>query len=92
MGMESWLGNCHLVRGWEDSQESYNVQVAVFCDGRDGFEKLLRTHIHPQGYRLLWAEEVLSATGWGSASMAMMEPQPALPGPCIPSTVLSLGP
>ena len=64
MGMESWLGNCHLVRGWEDSQESYNVQVAVFCNGRDGFEKLLRTHIQPQGYRLLWAEEVLSATSW----------------------------
>ena len=64
MGIEPWLGACHLVKGWGARQENYNVQVAVFCDGRDTFEKLLRTHIQPQGYRLLWAEEVLSATSW----------------------------
>ena len=57
---EAWIGDCHM-RAVEGGKEYY-CQAAVWADNDKSFRARLCAHIEPQGYRILWLEDVLSAT------------------------------
>ncbi|WP_157831891.1 DUF4123 domain-containing protein [Thalassospira marina] len=81
--LEPWLGHCHFVRdlsGDTDTEDGFGADTAtvtetltgvaaVWVDGRDAYETVLRAHLTAIGgdlspLRLLWAEDVMPATEW----------------------------
>ncbi|MEQ5778580.1 DUF4123 domain-containing protein [Thalassospira sp. NFXS8] len=81
--VEPWLGHCHFVRdpsGDVDTEDGFGNDTAtvtetltgvaaVWADGRDAYETVLRAHLAEKGgdlahLRLLWAENVMPATEW----------------------------
>lgn len=61
--MEPWLGICHL-RKTDDTGENYTTMAAVLCRDHETYDHALKAILEPQGYQLVWSEEVHPAGHW----------------------------
>lgn len=61
--MEPWLGICHL-RKTDDTGEIYTAIAAVLCHDHKSYDHALKAVLEPQGYHIIWSEEVHPAGQW----------------------------